>query len=127
MITLFPYKNRTIDLKELVDVYWNSNKRCFSVRQNGDVVAHTNNLMLKDVAFNINRSGQNRVRKTGIKNVHAVISGYIIKPIRLEKPTRVVYNPNKYRHFMCTEKGQAIVASPFVKLQAKGYALVECI
>ena len=78
---LNPYKNREVNLDKLIYVYRNLNSTCnenkYSVMQNGLVVAHTNQLQLKDVKFIIRPSGKQRAIKTKERNVHAFIRGYV--------------------------------------------------
>lgn len=73
------YKNRTIDFSKPVEIYRCLNKKgvVYSIRQNGLVVSHTTNFVLKDCTFLINKSGKQLSIKTQIRNVHAFIKGYL--------------------------------------------------
>ena len=60
-----------------VMVYRNLHSGLWSVRQNGIVVIHCNQIYLRDVTFRVQKGGQDRVRREGRKNVHAFVHGYI--------------------------------------------------
>ena len=66
-----------INYDRRVNVYFNLHKRLFSVTQGGRVVAHSDGLALSNVRFLVGKAGQDKVRRTGRKNVHAKVSGYI--------------------------------------------------
>lgn len=58
-----------------VRVHWHFRKRCFSVAQNGKVVAYLDHLSLTDATFRVQPAGQAKCRREGRKNVHAFIYG----------------------------------------------------
>lgn len=108
---LIPYKDRVVNLKKPVMVYRNLNAKKdmekYSVLQKGLVVAHTNQLMLHDCTFIVRKKGQEKVRKTGCKNVHAFIEGYISlqggmgTTAKDSLQCKISYNPFKNNTFMC--------------------------
>ena len=61
-----------------VQVYYNLHKHCYSIRQSGRVIGHTDSIILRDVRFNVAPAGRDKVRATGVKNVHATVSGYMV-------------------------------------------------
>jgi hypothetical protein len=67
--------------KRIVQVYWNSHKRCYSVRdkKTRKVVDHTSRVFLENAVPVVYRSGLARKIRTGVKNVYAVIEGKRIK------------------------------------------------
>jgi len=73
------FKGRELDPLKPVEVYRCLNRKgqVFSVRQGGLVVGHTDNIVLKDCKFKVNKSGYKRYLKEGQRNVHAFIQGYI--------------------------------------------------
>lgn len=115
MIT--PYKNRSIDCWEPVEVYRNLIKSCYSIRQNGKVVGHADSVCLKDCFFMVNQNGRKRVVETGRKNVHAYISGFISN-FSIDKPSKVWYNPLITSQFRI--KDAAIFAASRVELNKFG-------
>jgi hypothetical protein len=66
-----------INYDRRVNVYFNLHKRLFSVTQGGIVKFHSDALTILDARFLVGKAGQAKVRKTGRKNVHAKVSGYI--------------------------------------------------
>ena len=107
-------------------VYFNLQKRCFSVQQGGKVYAHTDGVMMENVRFNVSKAGQRKVRETGRKNVHARVTGYgavdesvvlddgVVSHLReyieslSEKYSRATYNPYKNDTFVDADTGEAI-------------------
>lgn len=76
---IIPFKNRIVDLEQPVYMYRCLNRKgfTFSIKQNGLVVGHTTNLILKNCEFIVNKAGKLKALETGIRNVHAFIKGYI--------------------------------------------------
>ena len=60
-----------------VQVYYNIRRGDYSVRQSGRVIDHVDTIILRDCRFNVAPAGRDKVRATGVKNVHATVSGYI--------------------------------------------------
>ena len=81
-----------------IRAYYNLHKKCFSVQdyQSGLVIEHTDKLFMTNAMFVVRKSGNERVKKEGKKNVHAFVNG-----IRHDKPIdtnhcnnyEVKYNP----------------------------------
>ena len=93
-----------------VQVYWNIRLGRYSVRQSGRVIDHVDSIVLRDVRFNVAPAGRDKVRATGVKNVHATVTGYILggNAILETIPEDFVsYNPFKY--------------DTFVKITSNGY------
>ena len=90
-----------------VQVYWNLHRGCYSVRQSGRVKYHADSIMLRDVRFNVAPAGRDKVRETGVKNVHATVTGFVVvqswRHIPLNESKHydcVTYNPFKYNQFV---------------------------
>ena len=94
---IIPFKGREIDLNKPVEVYRCLRKKTcmYSIRQKGKVVAHTNQLTLKDAKFVIHRLTQERTKVSGISNSHAFIRGKIniLKGGDYKKLHKVTYDP----------------------------------
>jgi len=94
---IFPYKNRDIDYNKTVDFYRCLNRKgyIFSLRQNGLVVGHTDNIILKNCKFIINQTSKERCIRTQSRNVHAFINGFIgnIDDIKNQFSFILNYNP----------------------------------
>ena len=81
-----------------IRAYYNLHRKCFSVQdyQTGLVIEHTDKLFMTNAMFVVRKSGNERVKKEGKKNVHAFVNG-----IRSDKPIdtnhcnnyEVKYNP----------------------------------
>ena len=87
------------------NVYYNLHKKCYSIREQGLVADHVDSIVLKDCRFNVAPAGQAKVRRTGVKNVHATVSGII--RFQMEKYFEeygdfesITYNPFKYDTFV---------------------------
>ncbi len=78
-----PYKDRELKLGQLVAVHFNSHKDTYSiVNMNsantlGHVLGYSNNITLTNCRFKIDKSKQQAVRDTGVKDRHAYVIGYV--------------------------------------------------
>ena len=63
-----------------VRVYYNIHKRCFSVQdyKTGLVKRHARNISLTNAMFVVRKSGNERVKSEGKKNVHAFVNGIVV-------------------------------------------------
>ena len=68
-----------------VQVYWNIRLGRYSVRQSGRVIDHVDSIILRDVRFNVAPAGRDKVRATGVKNVHATVTGYIANDVKISR------------------------------------------
>ena len=101
------YKNRVVDINKPVRVYRNLNKKCWSIKQGGKVVAHAKFLKLKDVVPIVNEKGRLKVLATRRKNVHAFLEGFICLDLQLVNPSAysILYNPYLYSTFCIVRDG----------------------
>ena len=86
-----------------VQVYYNIRRGDYSVRQSGRVIDHVDSIVLSDVRFNVAPAGRDKVRATGVKNVHATVTGYLHTgqhPCQIGDHDYVAYNPFKYDQFV---------------------------
>ena len=92
-----------------VQVYWNIRLGRYSVRQSGRVIDHVDSIVLRDVRFNVAPAGRDKVRATGVKNVHATVTGYthydmewseLMEYVGDRYMDYVAYNPFKYDQFV---------------------------
>ena len=103
-----------------VEVYFNLHKKLFSVRSRmtGKVFAHVDKVSLCDPKFVVRKSGRDRVRREGKKNVHAFVKGKLLNPTEdtllgalvkaLTEGKAVTYNPYKYDTFVYADTEQPI-------------------
>jgi len=66
-----------------VQVYYNIRRGDYSVRLSGRVIDHVDSIILRDVRFNVAPAGRDKVRATGVKNVHATVTGFIDESVKI--------------------------------------------
>jgi len=94
-------KRYHIDTSRKVFVYKNLHKDCWSVKQDGLVKAHADDINLWDCSFRVNAKGRAKVLEEQRKNVHAGVIGYIDEnETPMTVGTAVTYNPYKYASFV---------------------------
>lgn len=84
-----------------VRVYYNFNRKCWSIQHKGLVVKHARSVTLEDVSFLVQAGGYARFQYEKVKNVHAFVCG-TLKSINDPPPwsgTEVKYNPNRGPNF----------------------------
>lgn len=123
------YKGRIVDMNVEAEVYRNlgsHTKMLWSIRQNGLVVGHANNVMLRDASFIVRKGGQKRVRETRKKNVHAFIRGYLAESGMgvsykddVNLAMRVKYDPYNYDSFVTIPRETKIISAWCVKFNNK--------
>ena len=85
-----------------VRVYYNLHKKCFSIQdyKTGLVTKHTNQLDLSNALFVVRKSGNERVKSEGKKNVHAFVNGIVNdKSSDTKNWYEVRYNPYEMDYF----------------------------
>jgi hypothetical protein len=104
--------------KERVDVYWNINKKCFSVKscKTGKVILHTDKISLEDAKFVVREGGRQRVLREKQKNVHAFVRGYVTSKTSAHKVQEATYNPYKYDSFVVTDTEEPVDSASLVEL-----------
>lgn len=88
-------------------VYYNFNRKLFSVLQCGIVVGHLKQLYLSDCRFIVNKGGLERCRRESRKNVHAFIEGDFCSSIASNVCRRwhnIKYDPYLNDAFIYNEK-----------------------
>jgi len=107
-------KRYYIDYSKPVKVYRNLHKGCWSVKQNGLVKAHSDEINLYDCEFLVNEKNRLKVIKEKRKNVHAFVRGYIWDtPLNLIK--QASYNPYARNSFYDKGDCSSIYKAHFVK------------
>lgn len=105
--------NRIIIFDKPVLVYKNLHKDCWSIKQNGLVVAYSTNLCLQNCTMKISEKSRQKVISERKKNVHAYISGYITDNISCELP--LYYNPYQTPTFVNYNTKEPILTASFVQ------------
>ena len=107
-------KRYRIDYSKPVKVYRNLHKGCWSIKQNGLVKAHSDEVNLFDCNFLVNEKNRQKVIKEKRKNVHAFVKGYIWNtPVDLIK--QASYNPYANNYFYDVNDLVSIHKAHFVR------------
>jgi hypothetical protein len=109
-------------------VYRNITKQCWSVRDDGIVVAHLDCLVVRDAKFLVSEAGRRRVVREKRKNVHAGISGLVIagqKDLSLlsdviRHGAKVRYNPYQFKTFVLAESEEPVSKAAWAYLDPTG-------
>jgi hypothetical protein len=124
-------------LNNKVEVYKNLHNGKFSIRQNGLVIGHADNVLLMNVSFKVAEAGRQRVLKECKKNVHSFVCGDLINaenftsfkgrklpswiltgPLSdsIDHWDDISYNPYKWTSFVNKASGMPVRASKMVYL-----------
>lgn len=110
-----------------VRVYRNLHKKAYSVQARNHsnqwrVIYTKSYIHLTNVEFHLIPSGQNRVRETKQKNVHAFIIGDLVElpQINFSDCNRLTYNPHFNDWFVDTKTGERVNKASEVFLTNKG-------
>ena len=66
-----------IDPARRIKVHWNIHRGGYSVLQAGRVRAYASEVALTDAKMLVQQSGWRKAVETGVRNVHAFVSGYL--------------------------------------------------
>jgi hypothetical protein len=126
MILLNQNKKRyKIDYSKPVQVYRNLHKGCWSVKQNGLVKAHSDDITMFDCEFLVNQNNRLKVIREKRKNVHAFVKGILSKYChkhdhrRWGKVKSISYNPYKRDSFYDMDTNESIYEADNVRLVGK--------
>ena len=105
-----------------VRVYRNLTKKCFSVKckKTNRVIAHVDDITLRDVTFPVSKAGRERVLRERQKNVHAFIEGVVDREKMVYGNTAICYNPYKRDHFFYCSNGREIKRANYVLIDLQG-------
>ena len=113
-----------------VRVYRNLRNGLMSVQAksiNGSwlVVGHVESCLLYDADFAVSEAGRQRVIKDKRKNVHAFIYGELAGvDTDAVLPTKVMYNPYKYKTFVTESLGRVDTANCAAVSSTKGVSIL---
>ena len=117
-----PYRNRTLEEGEKVEVHYNLHEGGFSITsvKSGLVVARAPYVNLVDVRTRVRQSGRERVIKEQSKNVHAHIIGYFTSSnLDMINANRMTYDPYKYDSFVDKDTKEKVLEAKYVKCIGK--------
>lgn len=98
--------NRELKIGQLVAVHFNSHKKTFSIVEMrsrstlGVVLGYSNSITLNNCWVKIDKSKQNNVKNTGVKDRHAYIIGYVKNFASIEFEKQIYYDPKKLDSFV---------------------------
>lgn len=108
-------KRYTLIKNKPVRVYKNLHKDCWSIKQNGLVKAHADEINLFNCEFLVNQKDRERVIKEKRKNVHAFVKGYIWDT-SMDLIKQVSYNPYVNWYFFDVDNLTSVHEANFVRL-----------
>jgi hypothetical protein len=111
-------------LGKKVMVYFNLNKKTFSVTFKGKVIMYADYVKLSNVEFRVRQGGKEKVRKEKVKNVHAFVIGnledfceYPCKDIPIEKDENIVtYDPYQFDTFVYKSSKEPVYGANEVEM-----------
>ena len=91
-----------------VKIYWNKNKKMWSIVQKGLVIGYSRCLTLSNVKFIVRQGGRNRCLREKQKNIHAFAEGEIVNcKKRYGNFKQIIsYNPYICGHFYDEKKNK---------------------
>ena len=114
-----PYKNREVNHNEPIDLYRCLNRKghVYSLRQNGLVVGHTDEVKLINCRPMVKEAGQKRCRITQSRNVHAWLTCRIPQFNYINNWTGypIIYNPYQTDNFVF-ERDNDLTSFEFVEV-----------
>ena len=115
------------DKKIRVELYFNRNKKCFSIKHKNKVIGYTNSILLENCKFTVRQKGRERVLSSKMSCVHAFVSGDIIqqdltnkevvKWLENNKAKEVTYQPFLYESFVVKANKTPITNSNFTLIK----------
>lgn len=116
---------RIPEIGERVHVYRNLNKKCWSVRVQGIVTAHVQEIALADCTFHVSESARQRVITRQRREVHAYVKGTVCPATTVQgQRQKVSYQPYLHGYFF-TPEGAPVHSAPLVSFQPDGRALTN--
>ena len=109
----------TIKIGDKVSAYWNLHKKVYSVGYytTGKLITHVRKIALRDAKLVVQPAGNQRVRNTKNKNVHAFIKGTVSRFELLEGERReVYYNPYKHNSFVYRDNEEPVKTLDYIEL-----------
>ncbi len=120
-----PFKGRTLEKGQHIEVYFNLHKGIFSIRdmRTGFVVGHAPRVWMYHCSFKVSEAGRQRVLESGRKNVHAFVRGYFEgfgPPDNIGGWNPFTYIPYSMKHFQDVLDRCDLIAAQQVYCFGKG-------
>ena len=109
---------KSLDKTKKVEVYFNLHKKCWSIRQAGKPVVHSDFVEIKEPQFVVQQGGNARVRREKRKNVHAFVRGYLTDRVGIFPKNQKLVTNTPYKHTSFVERGtdKAICRAQYAEL-----------
>jgi hypothetical protein len=126
MSIIKPYKNRSIDTNKKVRVHRNLGKQvkeAYSIKQNGLVVGHADEIYLINGNTHIIPSAQAQAIRERTRNVHAFIEGFVaenLMPNNSSEFAQITYNPFEHKDFVYKKSYSRIISMQEVIIKPEG-------
>ncbi|WP_240416543.1 hypothetical protein [Paenibacillus periandrae] len=93
-------KERTLNEGDVVQIYKNLNRDCFSVKNktSGLVVAYVQTATIRIAKFHVSKKGRQRVLDKKVRSVHAWVEGFFVAG-ESEKPSSVTFHTGYYNPY----------------------------
>ena len=98
-----------------VQIYKNLTLGCWSVRHRGIVIEHRDEVWLENCSFVVQPGGRQRCLRSGVRNVHAYVSGIQVRPQNCTGGSQIRYNPFRSGSFV-DQAGETIRTSRYCHL-----------
>lgn len=112
MSTLFPFKGRSVDEGQRVNVYRNLHRKLFTIKcpKTNRVLAHGTDFSLLHAKPRIQRSGKMKAREQGVRSPHAYLQGYYQSTPMTALEQVITYDPINDSHFMINGEHPMVAA-----------------
>lgn len=102
----------------MTDLYRNTTRSCWSLRQGGRVVAHLASAALADVTLHASEPARLRYLRTGHRTVHAWARGRLVDAARPADAIRLSYQPARAAGFLAA--GMPVRKARLVRFEDDG-------
>ena len=121
-------KDRKLEQSQVVTIYRNLNRKCFSIKdkKTGLVVAHADKFRIENVRCKVSEAGRQRVLKRKQKNVHAMLNGLYIGNCEMDtlQMDEVYYDPYTLDSFVNKRTGEKLTEIDLVYFEdGKAYMI----
>lgn len=123
-----------IDYTRPVRVFKNPRRGCYSIMQNGRIMASAKQIRLRDAEFTVRESGRQRMLRENRRNVHAWVVGELVDFLHPEAADSLeqlsgrnaTYNPHRYASFVDRETETPLSRADLVQFDEHGVTYSAC-
>jgi len=111
-----------------VRVFVNWRRGCYTLLQDGRLMASARQVRLADVEFRVRESGRRRMLESGRRNIHAYAVGRLVDYVGPSDPReleplagrRVHYDPRRFAFFVDSETEASVTRASAARLDETG-------